>query len=400
MSKTKPCRFAAAPAIFAIGLAALLSACEEEPKQKVAVPPPAVVVTEATKQTVPLVMDFSGTVQSVRAVEIIPRVSGYIEERYFAEGSEVKEGDPLYLIDPRTYQAALDSLEADLEKSRSQLAFWKSEVQRYTQASRSGAVSEEKVEATRSKVAEFDADIAKNLADIEKAKLDLSFTRIEAPFAGYIEDTKINAGQLVEQQKDTLTTLVQLDPIYVIFNISRTDAYEIQKLQLKGLSPEKREDFKGTVLLPDGSTYPYEGHVDYVSAQIDPTTDTVEARLVMPNPFKAQVGKATLLLIPGQYVPVKLTVGHIPDAVVIPQKALVETQEGTRTYVVGDDNTIEAREVTLGVSFEQLQVIKDGLKTGERVVVDGLQKVRPGLTVKVLANPAETGRGPAAKGGS
>ena len=400
MSKTEPCRFAAAPAIFAIGLAALLSACEEEPKQKVAVPPPAVVVTEATKQTVPLVMDFSGTVQSVRAVEIIPRVSGYIEERYFAEGSEVKEGDPLYLIDPRTYQAALDSLEADLEKSRAQLAFWQSEVQRYTQASRSGAVSEEKVEATRSKVAEFDADIAKNLADIEKAKLDLSFTRIEAPFAGYIEDTKINAGQLVEQQKDTLTTLVQLDPIYVIFNISRTDAYEIQKLQLKGLAPKKREDFTGTVLLPDGSTYPHEGHVDYVSAQIDPTTDTVEARLVMPNPFKGRMGSATLVLIPGQYVPVKVTVGHIPDAVVIPQKALVETQEGTRAYVVGDDNTIEAREVAPGVSFEHLQVIKDGLKAGERVVVDGLQKVRPGLTVKVLANPAATGRGPAAKGGS
>ena len=376
--------FTVTGSILTVGLAVLLSACDEKPQQKVELPPPEVVVTEAVEQTVPLVMDFSGTVQSIRAIDIIPRVSGYIEKRYFTEGTTVKEGAPLYLIDPRTYHATLDSLQADLQKSKANLSFWQDELKRYTEASRSGAVSKEKVDESGSKVAEYEAQIAKNLADIERAKLNLSFTKIEAPFAGYIENTKINTGQLVQQQKDTLTSLVELDPIYVIFNISRTDGYEIQKLQLKGLAPAKREDFTGTVIMPDGSTYPHQGHVDFVSAQIDPTTDSIETRLVIANPLKTDGETTPVSLVPGQYVPVKLTVGHLPGAVVIPQVALVETQGGTHVYVVGDDDKVEARKVDLGVTYGHLQVIRNGVKQGDRVIVQGVQKVRPGMTVKVM----------------
>ena len=221
----------------AVGLIVLLaSACDgKTKKQAVKPPPPDVSVIEVTQSAVPIVMEFSGTIKAKKIVDIIPRVSGYIDKRYFEEGTFVKKGDPLYLIDPRPYKSRLDAYNAQLELDQAGLVFWEKEIKRYTSLAKQGAASQEKKEGVMAKRDETRAAVDKDKADIENARLELSYTNITAPFSGRTQQTRINVGQLVHQQRDVLTTLVQIDPIYVIFSMSRRDVFEAQKLQEEGL---------------------------------------------------------------------------------------------------------------------------------------------------------------------
>lgn len=356
----------------------LLTGCGDKSKQKAAPPPPTVTVTEVAQHKIPIVMEFSGTITSVKTVDIIPRVSGYIEKRYFEEGTFVKEGDPLYLIDPRPFQARLDAHKAQLKSDQASLAYWENEAARYQRLAAQGAASQEKKEGALTKLNETRAAIEKDKADIENARLELSFTRIKAPFSGRIQETRINVGNLVQQQRDVLTTLVQMDPIYVIFNLSRNQVYQIQLLKRQEkLFPV--EEMKVELLLPDGSSYPEQGKINFISFQIDPTTDSVTVRAVFPN---KHIGTGDYDLIPGQYAPVRLILGENPDALLIPETALVETQAGTNVFVVGKDNKVESRKVVAGSSYKQQRVINEGLKLGESVIIEGVQKVRPGMAVK------------------
>ena len=366
--------------VFVIGcvLILLLTGCGDKSKQKAAPPPPTVTVTKVAQQKIPIIMQFSGTITSVKTVDIIPRVSGYIEKRYFEEGTFVQEGDPLYLIDPRPFKARLDAYDAQLKSHQASLAFWKSETARYERLAAQGAASQEKKEGTITKLNETRAAIEKDKADIENARLQLSFTRIKAPFSGRIQQTRINVGNLVQKQRDVLTTLVQMDPIYVVFNISRNQVYEIQLLKRKGkVFPVK--EMKVELLLPDGSSYQQQGKVNFISFRINPTTDSVTVRGVFSNKFTE---KGDYDLIPGQYAPVRLILGENPDALLIPETALVETQAGTHIFVVGKDNKVESRKVVAGSSYKQQRVINDGLKHGEQVIIEGVQKVRAGMAVK------------------
>lgn len=383
-----PTRQPTAAALLAAVL--VLSGCQPPsgPAEK-APPPPEVRATSVVQRTIPVTMDFSGTVQAIRQVEIIPRVSGYITERPFTEGSFVDGGVLLYQIDPRPFQASLDAAQAQLQQDQASLEFWKSEEERYTRLASQGAGSQEDKEKAIARHKEFRAKIASDQADIETARLNLEYTHVTAPFRGRVQSTQVNVGQLVQAQKDTLTTLVQIDPVYVIFNISRAQIYEIQRLKEKGLAPETLAGFKARVFLPNGDPFPEEGHVDYVSAAINPTTDTLEARTVFANPYDP--GKGNIGLIVGQYVPLTLTVGKHPDALLIPGRALVQTQAGSHVYVVGNDDRITQRPVSPGGAHGDQWVINSGLKVGERVVTDGVQKVKGGMTVKVLPDPAPSG---------
>jgi len=366
--------------VFVIGcvLILLLTGCGDKSKQKAAPPPPTVTVVKVAQQKIPIIMQFSGTITSVKTVDIIPRVSGYIEKRYFEEGTFVQEGDPLYLIDPRPFKARLDAHNAQLKSHQASLAFWKSETARYERLAAQGAASQEKKEGTITKLNETRAAIEKDKADIENARLQLSFTRIKAPFSGRIQQTRINVGNLVQKQRDVLTTLVQMDPIYVVFNISRNQVYEIQLLKRKGkVFPVK--EMKVELLLPDGSSYQQQGKVNFISFRINPTTDSVTVRGIFSNKFTE---RGDYDLIPGQYAPVRLILGENPDALLIPETALVETQAGTHVFVVGKDNKVESKKVVAGSSYKQQRVINDGLKHGEQVIIEGVQKVRAGMAVK------------------
>jgi len=245
----------------------------------------------------------------------------------------------------------------------------------------------EKAIAKRSEVL---AQILEDKANIDNAELDLSFTNITAPFSGRIQDTKINVGQLVHEQQDVLTTLKQIDPIYVIFNVSRRQVDKIQRLRREGLAFESWKDFIVEVKLADRSRYAQPGKMNFISAQINPTTDTLEFRAVFPNPFEKL---AQIALIPGQYVPVILTVGEDPNTLLVPGPALVESQVGTQVYVVNDENKVESRTVEVGQAYKQQWIIKKGLKEGERVIYDGLQKVRPGVVVNIKEKAATPDKG-------
>jgi len=361
-----------------------LAGCEK-PKQKPQMPPPGVVVSEVKQETVPIVMEVAGTVQPVKTVKIVPRVSGYIFERNFTEGTNVTEGDPLYLIDPRPYQAKLDSLKAQLEQDQASLIFWTSEAERYTRLAKQGAGSVEDKEKAIARKAEVTGSIDADKANIENAELDLSFTKITAPFSGRIQDTLAYVGDLVHKQETELTTVVQIDPIYVISNISREQVYRVQQLQKQGLAPTAENEFSAELVMPDGSIYSHQGTLNYISALIDPSTDTLKVRFEFQNPKQGDQRS----LIPGQYIPLRMIVGHQPDALLIPEKALLQTQEGTHVFVVDKDNKVEKRMVTTGASHKQQWIVKKGLKKDERVIVEGLQKVRPGMEVKLTDAAAQ-----------
>ncbi|NYT46466.1 MAG: efflux RND transporter periplasmic adaptor subunit [Candidatus Methanofishera endochildressiae] len=261
-------------------------------------------------------MQFSGTVQGNRKVAIKPQVSGYIEQRHFIEGSQVKAGDLLYQIDPRPFQAQLHAAQAQLKKDQASLSFWNTEVKRYQQLIKKGFVSRVKLDSAITRQKEYAATADKDNADIEQAQLNLGYSRITAPFDGWVQETKVYKGAVVTAQQTELTTLTSLNPVYVDFNISRRDAFTIQELSTKGLGPKKRSDITGTLLLPDGSVYSKQGQVDYSSANFNPDTDTMPARAVFPNQSmdKKHFYGLGLKLIPGQYVLLNLTVGHRPDA--------------------------------------------------------------------------------------
>jgi membrane fusion protein (multidrug efflux system) len=364
-----------------VGLIALLAAaCDGKAKKQAVKPaPPDVSVAEVTQSAVPIVMEFSGTIKAKKVVDIIPRVSGYIDKRYFEEGTFVKKGDPLYLIDPRPYKARLDAFNAQLELDQAGLVFWEKEIERYTSLAKQGAASQEKKEGVTAKRDETRAAVQKDKADIENSRLELSYTNITAPFSGRTQQTRINVGQLVHEQRDVLMTLVQMDPIYVMFSMSRRDVFEAQKLQEEGLGFKTWKDFKVELIQPDGSLYAHPGKLNFVSAQIDPATDSLTVRAEFPNPLQQS---QEVVLIPGQYVPLRLTVGKNPDALLIPEPALVESQIGSQVYVVGKDNKVESRTVEVGKSYQRQLIINKGLKKGEKVIVEGTQKVRPGVVVK------------------
>lgn len=262
MNRTPSLRNAPRLLVFAPGCALLLlmgscdrGASKHDPPQRHEMPA-FVTIGEVTEAKIPIVMKFSGTIQAIKNVHIIPRVSGYIDKRYFVEGTFVKKDAPLYLIDPRPFQDKLDQLEAQLKGFEANRTFAQADVTRYKKAGETGAASQERIDEAVAKVEEAEASVEETQAAIESTKLNLSYTNITAPFDGRVQNTLINVGNLVSAEKDVLTSLVQIDPIYVVFNLSRRELYEMQQMELQGLVSSDFKKLKVEVLLPDGAVYP------------------------------------------------------------------------------------------------------------------------------------------------
>jgi len=250
-----------------------------------------------------------------------------------------------------------------------------------------GDISQEAKQKADAQLAQIRAAVSKDQADIAKARLNVEYSTINAPFAGYIEQTLVHEGSQVVAEQTPMTTLVQTDPVHVVFSISRTKLASIQRRQAQGYAPAKFADFPARVRLSDGSFFAQSGRVDFVSAQMDPQTDTAVARAEVPNPA---TGRGAVNLNSGQYAPVLVTVGRQPDAILIPKPALVETQAGRHVYLVDDDRKVVQRAVEVGPAFKGNWVVSKGLEADDRVIVSGLQKIRPGVAVTIVAPTGET----------
>lgn len=365
MSKLFPLAFALA--------ALLLAACTEEA-------PPAriieVVVDEVVLEPYRPKSRYVGRLQAQDDVTITARVTGYLLSREFHEGDLVQEGDVLYTLDPSEYEAAKARAKADLAAAIANQANAQRNFKRGSDLLPKGAISEAEMDDLTARKLDADARIESARAQVTSAEVNLGFTVIHAPISGQIGRSAASAGDLVGPNTGDLTTLVSIDPVEALFQIS--EATYVAAIG-RGLRNRLDLDFvrriEVTLELADGTFYPEIGKIDYFANRIDRSTGTLEARALVPNPHS--------LLVPGQYVRVILQDTQLLEGLFIPQAAVQADQQGSFVLVVGASNTVERRNVTLGSRLDDKVHVKDGVDEGDRVIVRGLQQVRPGMPVQV-----------------
>jgi len=357
------------PVMLVVGLmATLLPACGK--KEQATSAPPDVDVTEVAKQDVQVTKEWVGSMDgSVNAV-IRAQVQGYLIRQLYTEGQVVKKGQAMFQIDPRTFQAAVDQAKADVAQKKARWDQTQANLARIKPLAEQNAVSKKDLDDAIGNEASAHSAYDATKAALDKAQLDLDFTRITSPITGIAGMAKAQIGNLVGPGTvEELTTVSDVNPIKVWVPISEQEFLHAQANR-PGLGQPKR---KIALLLADGSVYPQKGEFSFADRQVDPSTGTLKIAVVFPNPGN--------LLRPGQYAKVRAVIESIPGALVVPQRAVNELQGNFQVAVVGTDNKVAVRTVKQGAKTGPLVVISDGLKPGERVVVEGLQKVKDGMTV-------------------
>ena len=370
------------PILFLCGVLLLAaSACSKE-APPAAPPPPEVLVTEPIQRDVPVYMELVGQAIGFQDVEIRARVEGFLETVAFTEGSLVRKGQLLYKIDPKPLQAILANAKANMATSQARLEKAANDVKRLTPLAAQQAVSQQELDNA---TAQRDAAIAQvdaNKAAVEKAEFDLGYTTIYAPLDGLIGTTKVKAGNLVGRGESTLlVTISQIDPILFRAGIAEAEylkvARRMQERQAQGIVQKEKTPIQ--LILADGSVHPHEGRLDAVERNIDTTTGTIALQIKFPNPER--------LVRPGQFGRVRFVIDQKKNALLVPQRAVQELQNLYSLAVVGPDNKVSFRNAKVGPREDSLWVIEEGLKPGERVIVEGLQRVREGLVVAPKAAP-------------
>jgi len=360
----------------------LLSACGEKSDKGAgpAGPPPAVVVVPAQQQTVPIYGVYVARTEARQTVEIKARVEGYLEKISFKEGSRVKAGQMLFLIDQRPYKAALQDARGQLAQAQAALGKAQKDVDRLRPLAAEDAVPQQDLDKAEAEAQYSRASIEKAKAAVTQAELDLKFTEISAPITGIIGKQEVTVGNLVVKDKTLLTTLSSWDPMRVVFSISETDYLLLAKKY-----PERRErsdterEAIFELIMADNSLYPYKGKVSFVDRALDLTTGTLKIYVSFPNP--------DMLLRPGLFGRVRVPLEDKPDALLVPQKAVQEMQGVQTVLVVGPNNKVALRTVTLGERYKNYFIVTEGVQAGDLVVVEGLQKAIPGQKVTPKEKP-------------
>jgi RND family efflux transporter MFP subunit len=356
----------------ALTLAGVLSGCaRNEAAQPQAAELPQVTVAAAVSRRVTEFDEFTGRFEAVERVEVRPRVSGYIASVNFTDGGEVHKGDVLFVIDPRPYAAERDKAQAQLAQARSQLVLAKSERERAAKLLGQHAISQEEFDTRSAGREQAEANVAAAQAALDAAALNLAFTRVTAPIAGRISRALVTSGNFVGNGQTLLTTLVSLDPIYVSFDGDEQVYLKYAKLAHAGGSGESRNPVQ--VGLADESGYPHQGVMVFVDNALDPATGTIRGRALLDNHER--------LFTPGLFARLKLLGATQYNAVLINDSAVGTDQSVRYVLVVGADNKVLYRPVKLGPIIDGLRVVQDGLAAGELIVVNGLQRVRPGAQV-------------------
>jgi membrane fusion protein (multidrug efflux system) len=336
-------------------------------------------VIEVEPQDITPSARFVGRVVAINQVDLRARVQGFLEQRLFTEGQIVKQGDLLYVIEQPPFQAQVDEVAADLARSEASVAEAAATLERVQQASGSGAVSKQELDQARANDQRSNAEVLAAKAQLEIAKLNLSYTEIRAPIDGRIGFTNYSVGNLVGPDSGTLATIVSEDPIYVTFPVSSRIILEVRQ---QAMAAGKPNEFVVHAQLPDGTTYAQPGTVNFLDIEADQSTDTITVRAEFPNPEG--------LLVAGQFVNVAVERAKPEERLVVPQAALQLDQAGSYVLVVDGQDQVEQRRVQTGQAFAGNLVVNSGLQTGERVIVEGIQKVRPGMKVQANVVPLAT----------
>ena len=362
----------------------LLAGCGDKgaPQGQGGMPPVAVDVVTLQSAPLKLTSELTGRSAPLRVAEVRPQVGGIILKRLFTEGSDVKAGDLLYQIDPAVYQAAVASAKANLAKAEANEQSARLKAQRYQELLKVKSISRQDYDDADASWKQAKAEIMASKAALRTAEINLGYTRITAPISGRIGKSAVTEGALVTaQQADSLTAIQQLDPMYVDVRQSTADLLRLKRLVAEGkLTQDEQKGAKVTFQLEDGSTYGEEGSLQFSDVTVDETSGMVTLRVIVPNPHQ--------LLLPGMFMRATLQEGERAQGLLVPQTAVTRTPNGGATVmVVTADNKVELRNVQLSRVVGSNWVVESGLTSGERVIVAGLQKVRPGAVV----NPAEQG---------
>lgn len=331
---------------------------------------PAVGVSPVVARDVSEQYEFVGQANAIQTIDLRARVTGFLQERPFKEGGPVKKGELLFLIEPDQYEAKVQTTQASIARAEATIEEAEQDLIRYSKLTAQGTTSEQKLEETKATAARAKADLMSAKADETQAKLDLDYTRIEAPIDGRIGRATVDVGNLIGPDSGILATVIDPDPIRVVFSVSERALLDYRKLRAEG----KAGDAIPKLRLSDGKLFDQEGRVEFIDEQVDASTGTVQVRVEFPNPDN--------IIIPGQFVTVILVSGTPERQIVVPQAAVQANQTGYFVLVVEEGDVVQPRPVKLGQITGVDWVVEDGLTEGETIVVDGIQKVRPGAKVK------------------
>ena len=358
-------------------IAALFSSCKEEVKTEKA-PPAEITVVSVLQKDVPIYKEYVGQTYGIYDIPIRARVQGFLEGIHFDEGSWIHKGDHLYSIDPQPYKANLAAKKSDIAQAQTHLVKAESDLKRYKPLAEQNAVSQSDLDNAQ---AQYDASLASldaAQANYDLANIELGYTEIYSPIDGIIGKTKAKVGEFVGQNPNPviLNTVSDVSEINVEFFLTERQylilAKEFLAIEESGEVKEKENNLE--LILADGSTFAEKGSVIFIDREINASTGSLLVQARFPNPRG--------LLRPGQYTKVKIEITTLIDALLIPQRCITELQGQYSVFVVSDNNILESRQITIGKDVGDLRIVKKGLKPGEKVIIDALQKVGSGLEIK------------------
>ena len=353
-----------------------LAGCDSKPPAAAGPPPPPVTVARPIQKTITEWDEYTGRFAAVKTVEVRARVSGFIDSIHFNDGQIVKQGDLLFTIDKRPYQLAVEQAEADLERGRAKLELATLDVQRATPLVQTQVVTGREFDTRKSTQRDAAAGVASSDAALKQAQLNLEWTEVRAPIAGRISDRRVDAGNLIsggETGATLLTVIVSLDPIHFVFDASEADYLRYSRLEALGARVSSRNTQNPVaVKLADETNFAQTGRMDFVDNVLNPKTGTIRGRAIFDNKDG--------LLTPGTFGRMRLFGGE-SNVLLVPDSAIASDQSNKIVFAVGNDGTVAVKRVELGPIVEGLRVVRAGLTSSDRVVIEGLQRARPGQKV-------------------
>lgn len=363
-------------ALFVLSGSILLSGCGEEQQKGGKMPPPDVKVVTLKAGPLTVSTELPGRTSAYRVAEVRPQVGGIILKRNYKEGSDVKEGESLYQIDPAPFRATLSSAQAELAKAKANAELARLTVNRYKPLLGTNYISRQDYDTAVSTLAQAQAAVQAGQASVQTAQINLNYTKVTSPIAGLSGKSSVTEGALVSSgQAQALTLVQQIDPIYVDVTQSSDDYLRLKQEIASGVVNKEQGKVAVSLVTAENKDYTHKGYLEFSDVTVDETTGSITMRAVFPNPDES--------LLPGMFVRARVDEGVRPDAILIPQEGVIRTAKGGAVVnVVNAENAVEVRPVTVGQAYGNNWLVTSGVSNGERVVTEGFQKIKPGTVVK------------------